>query len=101
MGTQYYPGPIGGAYTGFIPGGNPYVPGGGYSTGDPAGYGMPLPPHFSSNPDTSWLTPPEDQFERRHLDQQIDATDNEWAIAGAVLGGLMIVAFVANTFKLL
>ncbi len=76
---SYYPLPPVGAYTGYIPGASPYVAGGGYSTGEPAGYSMPLPPRFHDSPNSDWLTPSESQFERRHLDHSVRLGVTDWA----------------------
>jgi hypothetical protein len=88
----YYPLPPVGAYTGFMPGASPYVAGGGYSTGKPAGYAMPLPPRFHESPNSDWLTPSERQFERRHLDHSIHLGLTEWAsiIATTAVGALIM-----------
>jgi hypothetical protein len=88
----YYPLPYGGAFTGFIPGGSPYVAGGGYSSGVPAGYTMPQPPVFHDSPNSDWMTPSEAQFERRHLDHRVNLDSQEWIqIIGtsAVAAGLL------------
>jgi hypothetical protein len=75
----YYPLPPVGAYTGYMPGASPYVAGGGYSTGAPAGYSAsPLPPRFHESPNSDWMTPPESQFERRHLDHSIHLGVTDW-----------------------
>jgi hypothetical protein len=79
MMSSYYPLPPVGAFTGYIPGGSPYVAAGGYSTGKPTGYSMPLPPRFHESPNSDYLTPPESQFERRHLDHSINLSLNEWS----------------------
>jgi hypothetical protein len=40
---------------------------------------MPLPPRFHESPNSDYLTPPESQFERRHLDHSINLSLNEWS----------------------
>lgn len=92
--TQYYPLPPSGAFTGYMPGANPYVPGGGYSTGVPAGYGLPLPPKFESAPNASWMTPPAEQFERRHLSSNVDASPQAWVL-GLTLAGTSALVLMA------
>jgi len=88
MMSSYYPLPPVGAYTGYMTGASPYLAAGGYSTGSPAGYPLPLPPNFHASPNTDYLTPSESQFERRHLDHAIDLSLTEWTsiISTAVIG---------------
>ena len=78
--TSYYPLPPIGAFTGYMPGASPYLAAGGYSTGEPAGYGMPLPPKFHDAPNSDWITPSERQFERRHLDSNIRLGLTDWSM---------------------
>ncbi|MCE2930892.1 MAG: hypothetical protein LW809_05845 [Vampirovibrionales bacterium] len=89
---SYYPLPPVGAYTGYIPGASPYVAGGGYSTGAPAGYAMPLPPRFHESPNSDWMTPPESQFERRHLDHSVHLGVTDWAtiLTTTAVGGCLV-----------
>jgi hypothetical protein len=90
----YYPLPPSGAFTGYIPGGSPYLAAGGYSSGSPAGYPMPVPPHFHHTATTDWLTPSEREFERRHLDNEADLTLNEWSILGAMAIGTGLLLYL-------
>jgi hypothetical protein len=95
--SSYYPLPPSGAFTGFIPGGSPYLAGGGYSSGRPAGYPMPHPPHFHRTATTDWLTPSEASFERRHLDNEVELTPDEWAVLGSMgIGAAMLFYLMAR-----
>jgi hypothetical protein len=93
--VPYYPLPPVGAFTGYI--GNPYLAAGGYSTGTPAGYPLPLPPRFHESPNADWMTPSEAQFERRHLDHQINLSASDWAQM-AILGTLGVALLAMISF---
>jgi hypothetical protein len=92
--VTYYPLQYGGAFTGYIPGASPYIAGGGYSSGEPAGYPMPVPPRFSKEADSTWLTPSEDTFERRHVDHEVNLTTQDWMIILTASSAFALLAFL-------